>query len=264
MRRRRPRPERCPASPSQATAQWALIPDRVPSGCRNGTTPLHWGAMPTNGRGGAFFDVDKTLLPGVSAEMLFVRGLLKGTVPGRFAWIPFLIEGVRLLPGGFTVARKANKAYLAGSCPDDVRVWARKLFDQQIAPRLGDRADLWIARERARGRSIILLSGMPELLLEPFVDRFRPDLAIGTPLAVDGRGRLTGQRSGPHPYGVAKLVIARGIADEHGWLPADCSAYGDHWSDAHILGWAGEAYAVDPDEGLRREALLRGWTILEK
>jgi putative phosphoserine phosphatase/1-acylglycerol-3-phosphate O-acyltransferase len=213
--------------------------------------------------GAAFFDVDKTLLPGVSAEMLLVRGLLKGTIPGRFQSLPFLVEWLRLLPQGITVARKANKAYLAGAQPDEVRAWARKLFDEQITPRLGLRAGEWIALERARGRAIVLLSGMPDLLLEPFAERFRSDLAIGTPLEVGASGRLTGRRAGLHPYGAAKLAIARAIVDDRGWDPIACSAYGDHASDAYLLAWVGEAFAVDPDERLRREAVRRGWTILD-
>jgi HAD superfamily hydrolase (TIGR01490 family) len=213
--------------------------------------------------GAAFFDVDKTLLPGVSAEMLLVRGLLKGAIPGRFRWFPFLAEWIRLLPQGTTVARKANKAYLAGSRLEEVRAWARKLFDEEISPRLGPRADEWIARERARGRAIVLLSGMPDLLLEPFAERFHSDLAIGTPLEVGANDRLTGRRAGLHPYGAAKLAIARAIVQDRGWDPKECSAYGDHASDAHLLEWVGEAFAVDPDEKLRREAVRRGWTIID-
>jgi HAD superfamily hydrolase (TIGR01490 family) len=214
--------------------------------------------------GAAFFDVDRTLLPGVSAEMLLVRGLLKGTIPGRFRLLPFITEWIRLLPQGMTVARKANKAYLAGSTPAEVRGWARALFDSQIGPRLDERADAWVERERGLGRAIVLLSGMPDLLLEPFAGRFRADIAIGTPMEIGTNGRLTGRRAGPHPYGASKLVIARGLADERGWDARACSAYGDHASDAHLLAWAGEAFAVDPDAGLRREAGRRGWTILRR
>ncbi len=104
---------------------------------------------------------------------------------------------------------------------------------------------------------------MPDLLLEPFAGRFGAEIAIGTPLEVGANGRLTGRRAGPHPYGAAKLVIARGMAEEHGWEARACSAYGDHATDAYLLAWAGEAFAVDPDSGLRREAERRGWTILE-
>jgi len=58
----------------------------------------------------AFSVVDGTLLPGASTEMLPVRALLGGRLPGRFRWRPFLRQGVRLLPSGWLVARKANKA----------------------------------------------------------------------------------------------------------------------------------------------------------
>ncbi|MDM7914232.1 MAG: HAD family hydrolase [Candidatus Eisenbacteria bacterium] len=214
-------------------------------------------------RGGAFFDVDKTLLPGVSVEALLARRLLLRRLPGRFRLLPFLIEGARLLPQGLVVARKANKAYLRGATPTELRSWGERLFQEEVAPRLGERGRRWVERERAAGRAIVLLTGMPEILLEPLAAFFRADLAVGTPLEVDRRGRFSGRRSGPHPYGSAKLEIARALASERGWLAEDCVAYGDHASDAALLAWAGKAYAVDPDAGLRRAAQAHGWTILE-
>ncbi|MBM3286148.1 MAG: hypothetical protein FJY88_02195 [Candidatus Eisenbacteria bacterium] len=212
--------------------------------------------------GASFFDVDKTLLPGVSVEMLLVRGLLRRTIPGRFRWLPFLLEGSRLLPRGLTVARKANKGYLAGFDPAQVREWAEALFDSEIEPRLGIRGKEWVAWERALERKIVLLTGMPTLLLGPIARHFGADFAIGTEMELDARGRLTGRRAGPHPYGRTKLDIASRLALEHGWDPRGCSAYADHWSDAHLLRWVGEPFAVDPDDRLRREAERRGWKIL--
>lgn len=213
-------------------------------------------------QGGAFFDVDKTLLPGVSFEMLFVRALLRGRLPRRFHVLAFLIETLRLLPQGLTIARKANKGYLRGTTPSDLREWGETVFLKEVEARLGQQGRLWVRRERRDGRSIILLSGMPELLLEPFTRFFGADIAIGTPLAVDAKGRLTGRRSGPHPYGVRKREIARRVASEHAWKPEDCSAYGDHSTDAHLLDWVGHPYAVDPDPGLLRRAQQEGWAIL--
>jgi putative phosphoserine phosphatase/1-acylglycerol-3-phosphate O-acyltransferase len=212
--------------------------------------------------GGAFFDVDRTLLPGVSAEILLVRALLRGTIPGRFRLFPFLLEGLRLIPQGLTVARKANKAYLRGATPEEVIAWGKLLFETQISPRIGQRPRDWVQRERNRGRAIVLLSGMPEPLLRPFVEYFAADLVLGTPLELDAGGRFTGRRAGPHPYGRAKRALAEEIAKERDWRAEDCSAYGDHATDSYLLEWVGEAYAVDPDSRLRRIAQQRGWTIL--
>jgi putative phosphoserine phosphatase/1-acylglycerol-3-phosphate O-acyltransferase len=213
--------------------------------------------------GAAFFDVDKTLLPRVSTEALLVRALLAGKLPGRFRILPFLLESIRLLPQGLTVARKANKAYLAGARPEEVRAWGAEIFRVEVLPRLGARGRRWIGRERGRGRMIVLLTGMPDLLLEPFAAHFSADATIGTPLEVASDGRLTGRRAGVHPYGEAKLDLARSLAETHGWSAAQCSAYGDHKTDAILLAWAGEAFAVDPDPELRASARSRGWTILD-
>ena len=211
----------------------------------------------------AFFDVDKTLLPGTSTEMLFVHALLHREIPGRFRIWPFIAEALRLLPKGLTIARKANKAYLAGSTLEEVRRRGRFLFETKIEPRLGDRGRIWIEKERKRDRAIVLLTGMPEPLVEPFAQHFGADFSVATPLEITPDGRLTGRRAGPFPYGRTKLEIAQRLADEHGWRLPDCSAYGDHASDAALLGAVGEAYAVDPDPRLLREARQRGWTILQ-
>jgi HAD superfamily hydrolase (TIGR01490 family) len=215
--------------------------------------------------GAAFFDVDKTLLPGTSTEMLLVKALLRGRLPGRFRLFPFLAEALRLLPKGPTLMRKANKAFLAGATPEEVRAWGERLFTETIGPRLeGDPGREWVEAERCRGRAIVLLTGMPELLLPPFVRHFGADIGIATPLDVDAHGRLTGGHEGVHPYGEAKLELARRLCEQHGWDPRVCSAYGDHATDAFLLEWVGEAVAVDPDDGLRAIALERGWRVLDR
>ncbi len=214
--------------------------------------------------GAAFFDVDKTLLPGTSMETLLARALLLGRLPGSFGWLPFFVEGLRLLPRGLTVARKANKGYLAGARPEEVQAWAEDVFAREAAPRIDALSHQWVEEERRRGRAIVLLTGMPDLLLGPFATAFSAELAVGTPLEIDPRGRLTGRRAGVHPYGEAKRGIAAGLCARRGWDPVRCSAYGDHASDAALLAWVGEPCAVDPDRGLRRIARERGWRILER
>ena len=214
--------------------------------------------------GAAFFDVDGTLLPCTSAERLLARALLRRELPGRFRFLPFLVEGLRLLPRGPTVARKANKAYLKGARPDEVRAWGERLFVDRIEPLLDEWGAALVGQERARGRRIILLTGMPDLLLEPFARRFAADRAIGALIATDRSGRLTGRLAGAHPYGRAKLEIARALAAEWRVDLRDCSAYGDHASDAALLEEVGEPRAVDPEPGLERIARRRGWPILRR
>jgi HAD superfamily hydrolase (TIGR01490 family) len=231
------------------------------SGRTEGDSP---GTGLTRFKSAAFFDVDRTLIPGTSMEWILARSLIGKEIPGRFAWVPFLIEGLRLLPYGLSVARKANKGYLAGARPDDVRAWAEAVFERHIRSRLGPEGHEWIGAERARDRAIILITGMPDLMIGPILRTYQPDLAIATVLESKNDGRLSGRRASVHPYGRVKLKIAQDLALRHGWDLTRCSAYGDHATDAHILAGVGEPNAVDPDKRLRRLALLRGWPIRDR
>lgn len=218
---------------------------------------------PAGSKGAAFFDVDKTLLPDTSMEMLLATALLRGELDGRFAVFPFIAEWFRLLRRGPTAARKANKAYLRGARPEDVRSWAEEIFAREVSPVLGDRGHRWISRERDRGRVIVLMTGMPDLLLGPLIRTFSPDAAVATVLMVGENGRLTGRRASFHVYGIAKRFLARQLAKDHGLDLALSSAYGDHSSDVYLLESVGKPYAVDPDRRLRRIAVARGWRILQ-
>jgi hypothetical protein len=48
-----------------------------------------------------------------------------------------------------------------------------------------------------------------------------------------------------------------------GYDLADCYAYSDSVSDVPLLAAVGHPSAVNPDKGMRREAIEHGWQILE-
>lgn len=88
---------------------------------------------------------------------------------------------------------------------------------------------------------------------------------IATEAKRDGQGRILSLIEGDNCYGPAKLrriegwMAAQGIARGG----AHVRAYSDHVSDAPLLGWADEGFAVNAHGPLRRLAAERGWPLLD-
>jgi phosphoserine phosphatase len=74
-------------------------------------------------------------------------------------------------------------------------------------------------------------------------------------------GRFTGRIVPPVCFGPGKVERARVLAAELGVALADCTYYGDSYSDLPVLLAVGHPVAVTPDPRLRREAVRRGFRI---
>ena len=64
-------------------------------------------------------------------------------------------------------------------------------------------------------------------------------------------------------FGPAKARSARKLAAAMQWDLTKCHAYGDSFHDRWLLGVVGRATAVNADNGLRRIARNRSWTIVD-
>jgi phosphoserine phosphatase len=111
---------------------------------------------------------------------------------------------------------------------------------------------------QANGRSVIIVTG----LFEPILQRLARELggfgSIGTPLLFEN-GRFTGKTAAPLNVGQRKVAQLQPHLHD-GQLAA---AYGDTVRDIPMLELAREPVAVHPDAQLREAAQRRGWRILE-
>jgi HAD superfamily phosphoserine phosphatase-like hydrolase len=136
----------------------------------------------------------------------------------------------------------------------DAHLWpARRLpaVDAVIAAATAARAE----DPRAR---LLLASGAFQPIADAFARRLGADVALGTPLEVRD-GVATGALLRPTQAGEAK---AAAVAAEAGGGEI-LAAFGDTAADIPLLRLATRAVAVAPDKGLRREAVARGWEIVE-
>lgn len=206
----------------------------------------------------AVFDVDWTILPGTSAERLFVRTLWRDGHLGLRGLARMLVGFLRHLPD--TTAARAERAYLRGWSVAEMEAVALACWQSQILPRLAPAALAAIEHHRQQGHAIVLLTGAPNLLAQPLAMHLKADVCLCSCLEQDD-GRYTGRTVPPYPYGPTKRAVLERYAAEHGLDLTASWAYADSLTDLEVLERVGHPVVVNPDIRLRRLAAHRGWTI---
>jgi len=212
----------------------------------------------------AFFDLDRTLLSANSASLWIRAELREGRIRRRDAavaagWIVRYQLGVAQLEDALRSAAET----LAGQEEAELRARTRAFWDRELAHRIRPGARTAVARERARGRQLVLLTSSSPYMSEPALEALDLDDILCNRFVIDGEGRFTGKAVEPLCFGPGKVTHARAFADAAGADLADCSFYTDSYSDLAALDAVGEPVVVAPDMRLRRTARRRGWPIAD-
>ena len=216
-------------------------------------------------RPAAFFDLDKTIISGSSSLALsrpfLDGGLLTRTdaLRGLYAQLGYLSFGAdhdrtewmkdRLagLSRGWDVAR--TEAVVAAA------------LEGHIRPALYREALELIAEHRAAGQDVVIVSASSETVVRPIAELLGADHVIASRATV-ADGSYTGTLDF-YAYGPTKASAIREMAELHGYDLAASYAYSDSATDLPMLECVGRPVAVNPDRALRREALTRGWQVLD-
>jgi HAD superfamily hydrolase (TIGR01490 family) len=122
-----------------------------------------------------------------------------------------------------------------------------------------------IAEDKAAGRRLVLATASYRFYVEPIAQRLGFDDVIATGSVAGLDDIIHARIDGENNYGPAKLRLIEA------WLRvqkidranAHIRFYSDHVSDAPVLAWADEPFAVNPSSGLRRLAAKRGWRVVD-
>jgi HAD superfamily hydrolase (TIGR01490 family) len=213
----------------------------------------------------AFFDVDKTLLPGSSLYLL-ARGMYKR---GYYTWrdiagfalaqLTFRVTGAEG-KRGMEAARESALAFIEGKSQSDILQLGHDIVVEVIGPRIYPGMRRVIDLHHAEGDKTYLVTAAPRELAERMAAYLGMDGGLGTEAElVDGR--YTGRLLGPVLHGPAKLDAVTKLAAEQGIDLRDCSAYSDSLNDRPMLEGVGHPVAVNPDRQLRDLARQRGWPV---
>lgn len=212
----------------------------------------------------AFFDLDKTLLAVNSGTLWIRRELALGHLTRMQAlraslWIARYHLGFVSMQD----AVRAAIAQLAGTPVQPLLERTTVFYEEQVRSLYRPGALRALEEHRGAGDRLVLLTSSSGYLSELVARDLRLDAILCNRFEVDAQGRHTGRPAGEVCFGPGKRIHAEGYAREVGVPLSACAFYTDSYSDLPVLEVVGRPVAVHPDHRLRREAVRRGWPVVD-
>jgi HAD superfamily hydrolase (TIGR01490 family) len=213
----------------------------------------------------AFFDLDKTIIATSSTLALgrafYSAGLISRRDVAKGAYAKFVYHLGGIGEDRMDKMRDGLARTVIGWDAEQVRAIVADALFELIDPLVYDEAAALIEEHHDAGRAVVLVSSSGDEIVVPVGRMLGADHVVATRMVVED-GRYTGDVDF-YAFGPFKAEAMRELAAEHGWDLADCYAYSDSLTDVPMLEEVGHPYAVNPDRGLRREAIAREWPVLE-
>jgi HAD superfamily hydrolase (TIGR01490 family) len=168
---------------------------------------------------------------------------------------------VRYLPTGGIHTLRKNKAYLCGLASADVTTLAAEFVATRLVKRLYEPAVQRLRQHAQRGDTVVLLSGTLDPIARALAERLGVRHVCAT-VCSERNGYYLAQPPETHPFGAAKLTLARQLAAQMGAELKNASAYGDSHQDVFLLEAVREAVAVSPNARLLEIALTYDWEVI--
>ncbi len=212
----------------------------------------------------AFFDLDDTLIDGIS-------GVLYARFERREGRITALQMAQTLLWGALyhvsliDIERAFEKAlaYYRGLPEQVLRARTRRWFESDVIGLLRPGATAVLDEHRARGRPLVLLTNSSPYMAEIACRTWKLDAWLSNAFETNDDDRMTGGFERPLCYGPGKVARAERWCAERGIDLDDCWFYTDSLSDRSMLERVGHPYTVHPDPRLKRLAKKQGWPVLD-
>ncbi|MCE0447667.1 HAD-IB family hydrolase [Streptomyces tricolor] len=211
-------------------------------------------------------DLDKTVIA-KSSTLTFSKSFYQGGLINRRAALRTAYAQFVFLAGGLDHDQMERmREYLSTLCRgwnvQQVREIVAETLHELIDPIIYDEAASLIEEHHAAGRDVVIVSTSGAEVVEPIGELLGADRVVATRMVVGEDGCFTGEVE-YYAYGPTKAEAIRELAASEGYDLDRCYAYSDSATDLPMLRTVGHPHAVNPDRALRREALARGWPVLE-
>lgn len=213
----------------------------------------------------AVFDLDGTIISGQSGarftHFLFRRGMLSVRAVCSLCW--WACKYKLHLPLDQELSRELIFSSLTHRSLAEVDALVDEFFQAEIVPLVRPRALEEIARLKAEGVHILLVSASFGTIVQKAGELIGADVSLGTDMEVDAAGRYTGKVSGAVVAAEEKYIRSFTWCKEHlgAWVFA--SAYGDHHSDKYLMYCTQHPVAVNAGKTLKRIAQQYGWAQVD-
>jgi len=212
----------------------------------------------------AFFDLDKTLLAVNSGALWIRRELELGHITRMQAlrasmWLARYHMGFVSLQDALVQAI----THLEGLGEQYLRHRTTLFYEEQVRSQYRPGALRSLEEHRAAGDRLVLLTSSSGYMAELVARDLGLDAALCNRFEVDSTGLCTGRPLGEVCFGEGKRSYAQAYASEAGVSLSACSFYTDSYSDLPVLEVVGRPVVVHPDRRLLREALRRGWPVVD-
>ena len=212
----------------------------------------------------ALFDLDNTLLDGDS----------------DFLWGEFLVDQGAVERAAFGAAnRRFYQQYLDGTLdiqefhafslgllaqhePATLIAWRTRFVAERIAPNLAPDAHALVARHRAAGDRLAIVTATNSFVTAPVAALLGVPTLIGTDPEIDARGWFTGRVAGVPAFRAGKVERVVDWLGVEGALLHAATFYSDSHNDLPLLERVAHPVAVNADPELARVAAARGWPTL--
>ncbi|RYY26321.1 MAG: HAD-IB family hydrolase [Sphingomonadales bacterium] len=217
----------------------------------------------------AIYDMDKT----ITREATWTRFLLASArrrAPWRLALYP--VAGVAALGYLLKLTDRAGlkqftqKLMLGHALTAaEMETLAEGFADTELEHGVLLGARKRIASDRAAGYVLVMATASHGYYAAAIARRLGFDAVVATQAKRDEQGRIVSELEGDNCYGPVKLRMILDWMRESGIARADAHvrAYSDHVSDAPLLGWADEGFAVNAHGPLKTLAAEKGWPELD-
>jgi HAD superfamily hydrolase (TIGR01490 family) len=217
----------------------------------------------------AIYDMDKTITAAPTWTRFLVAAA-RARAPWRLTLLPLVGAaglGYLLKQVDRAGLKQFSQRMLLGKAlaPAELAAIADGFAEHEVAHGVLHGARACIAQDRAEGYRLVMATASHGYYAAAIGRRLGFDDVIATEARRDGQGRVLSLIEGENCYGPVKLHrIERWLAEQGiARSEAQVRAYSDHVSDAPLLGWADQGFAVNAHGPLLRLAAEKGWPALD-
>jgi HAD superfamily hydrolase (TIGR01490 family) len=217
----------------------------------------------------AIYDMDKTITQRAT-WMPFLIHAAKARAPWRLALLPLAgLASLAYLVKAIDRARlkEITHRLMIGRAipPADLTAVAETFADDIAATNMFADARARVEADRAAGWEPVLATASHGYYAGAIAARLDIGTVIATAARRDADGNVLAGLEGENCYGPAKLRLIEAWMAQEGLAREDVRVrfYSDHVSDAPVLEWADEPFAVNAHGPLRKLAAVKGWTVLD-